>query len=61
MWIKSDDGRLINLNRVDTIEINPVNSIICKINGKGISLSNCKTLEEAEKTLNLLREVLKAI
>lgn len=61
MWIKSDQGKLVNLNRVDTIEINPVNSVICRMGEKGVCLSNYETFEDAEKTLNLLQEVLKAI
>jgi len=61
MWIKSDEGKLINLDRVDTIEINPLNSIICKIGDKGICLGSYKSEAQAKATLNDLQEVLKGI
>ena len=60
MWIKTKEGKLINLDRVDTIEINPINSIICKFENKGICLGNFETSEDAEEVFNVLQEVLKA-
>lgn len=61
MWIKSKEGKLINLDRVDTIEINHINSIICKFGDKGICLGSYRTLEEAEKILSSLQEELEVI
>lgn len=61
MWIKSKEGKLINLDRVDTIEINPINSIICKFGDKGICLGSYKTLGEANRVLNSLQEELEII
>lgn len=60
MWIKSKEGKLINLDRVDTIEVNPLNSIICKIGDRGVCLDSFKTSEDAMESFNVLQEVLKA-
>lgn len=61
MWIKFQEGKLINLDRVDTIEINPLNSILCKFGNKGICLGSYRTMEEAEKILSSLQEELEVI
>ena len=59
MWIKSKEGKLINLDRVDTIEINHINSIICKFGDKGICLGSFKTEDEAKMILEDIEYELK--
>jgi len=59
MWIKSKEGKLINLDRVDTIEINPVNSIICKFGDGRACLGSFKTGDEARTILEDIEHELK--
>ena len=59
MWIKSQEGKLVNLDKVDTIEINPINSIICKFGDKGTCLGSFKTGDEAKTILEDIEYELK--
>lgn len=55
MWLETQNGKVINLDNADTIEINPFFSIICKFGEKAIVLGSYSSQQKAENALRFIK------
>lgn len=52
MWIRTQNkDKFINLDNVDSIEITPINSVICRIGDKGHVLGTYNSFDNAEQVV----------
>ena len=56
MWVEVQNrNTLINLERVDILEVGIHNSIVCKYGEKSVTLGNFSSKEKAERVLNEMK------
>jgi len=51
MWVKTKSGDYVNLDKVNTITINPYNAIVCRFHNSSIILGNFANRDEVETVL----------
>ena len=51
MWVKTKSGDYINLDKVNSITINPYNAVVCKFDNSTMTLGNFSSRWEAEDVL----------
>lgn len=56
MWVKMVSGDYINLDKVNTVIINPYNAIVCKFDDSTMVLGNFTDREKAETVLKSMFE-----
>ena len=55
MWAQTETkDKFVNLDKINSIEINPMNSVVCKIGDKGYIIGNYKSFDDAEQAINKL-------